>query len=101
MEVCLMTSSLRAVPARTSAVVGAILILGMVVTPAVAQQIGSLVPSLNLSTSNSARDATALPAGDAQAPAPPAPTPEEVAKKQDSATMEFFRKTEVSGFVDM
>ena len=29
------------------------------------------------------------------------PVLEEVAKKQDSATMDFFRRTELSGFVDM
>jgi hypothetical protein len=44
--------------------------------------------------------APADPAG--QAPAtPPPPTPQEVAAKQDAATLDFFRRTEVSGFVDM
>ena len=38
----------------------------------------------------------AVPAAAQQAPAQAGP-----AAKQDSATMEFFRKTEVSGFVDM
>jgi hypothetical protein len=45
--------------------------------------------------------ATPDPQAPAAAPAtPPAPTPAEIAAKQDAATLDFFRRTEISGFVD-
>ena len=91
-----MTTSLQAVSARAPAIVATVLIVGMVATPAVAQQSGVLVPSLNRFANSAPGDATAPLVGEAQAP--PAQDP---AAKQDSATMDFFRKTEVSGFVDM
>lgn len=86
-----MTTSFRAVQARVTAILGAVLTSWMVAAPAVAQQTGSFVPSLNLSASNSP-----VPSAD-EAEAPLAQDP---AAKQDSATMGFFQRTEVSGFVD-
>jgi hypothetical protein len=87
-----MTTLFRGLHARASAILGAVLISGIVAAPAVAQPSGSLVPSLSLSGSN----ATASAASEALAP--PAQDP---AAKQDSATMNVFRNIEVSGFVDM
>jgi len=49
---------------------------------------------------SAAGDPQAPPAGGEAQATPPAPTPAEIAAKQDSATMDFFRRTEVSGFVD-
>jgi putative OmpL-like beta-barrel porin-2 len=71
-----------------SVLAGAVAVLMCAAGPAMAQG-----PS-------GAGDPQAPPAGgEAQTP-PPAPTPEEIAAKQDSTTMDFFRRTEVSGFVD-
>src|SRR5438309_6575356 len=69
-----------------SVLAGAVAVLMCAAGPAMAQG-----PS-------AAGDPQAPPAGGgAQAQAP---TPAEIAAKQDSATMDFFRRTEVSGFVD-
>jgi putative OmpL-like beta-barrel porin-2 len=87
--------TLRAVSPHASAFFGTVLIVGVVATPAVAQQNGSLAPSLNRAASNAAGDGTPLVS---QAQASPAQDP---AAKQDSGTMDFFRKTEISGFADM
>jgi hypothetical protein len=82
-----MTLSVRAADRRfRSVLAGAVAVLLCAAGPAMAQG-----PS-------GSGDPQAPPAGgDAQAPAP---TPAEIAAKQDSATMDFFRRTEVSGFVD-
>lgn len=79
----------RAVHARGFAILGAVVISGIVAAPAVAQQSSSVSPSLSSSILGAAA------AGETQAPPAQDPT-----AKQDSATMDFFRKTEVSGFVD-
>ena len=91
-----MTNSLRAVRAHASAFFGTVLIVGVAATPALAQQSGALAPTMNRAANNAAGDATASLVGQAQAP--PAQDP---AAKQDSGTMDFFRKTEISGFADM
>ncbi len=116
-----MTLSLRAVNVAVRPIVAAAFFSAMVAAPAVAQQssalgpsLNALRPSLNLSASLATAETAAPPAGDPQAPPadpqappadaqapPPAPTPAEIAAKQDSATMDFFRRTEISGFADM
>jgi hypothetical protein len=78
--------------------------------PATAQELhaGRPLPGLESAIKNVAFEVTAgegqapaaAAAGEGQAP-PAAPTPEDVAKKQDATTMDFFRRVEVSGFVDM
>src|ERR1700681_3700959 len=71
-----------------SVLAGAVAVLICAAGPAMAQG-----PS-------AAGDLQAPPAGGEAQAAPPAPTPAEIAAKQDSTTMDFFRRTEVSGFVD-
>lgn len=61
--------------------------------PAVAQSVRPTA-LLNLSAASMRAAATGNEAGQA-------PAAQDPAAKQDSATMEFFRRTEVSGFVDM
>ncbi len=88
-----MTTCLRLAHARAIQIVVAVFTLAMVAAPVRAQQNDSLRPVLSLSDA-SAAVALASPA------AVQAPAQDDPAAKQDSATMEFFRKMEVSGFVD-
>jgi hypothetical protein len=75
--------------------------------PATLQQPGAMVVAINSPTAPDGlarpvvafSQAPAAPAAPAQA-TPPPPTPAEVAAKQDTATMAFFRAIEFSGFVD-
>src|SRR5579862_9025184 len=95
-----MTTSVRVAGSRVrSAVAGALFVAGAAV-PAAAQQSQALNAPLNLSAAVTAAVSTAA----VQEPTPtptPAPTQAETDAKQDSATLNFFRATEVSGFVDM
>ncbi len=89
-EVYLTTYS-RFTRLRAAKTVAAAITLLVIGSPAIAQQNPSLEPRLNLSGGS----AIAAAASEAQAPAQ-----DDSAAKQDSATMDFFRKTELSGFVD-
>jgi hypothetical protein len=86
-----MTTLFRAVRARGSAIAGAVAIFGIFAAPSAAQQIDSATPSLT---------SFAVSAAAASASGSSAPAAQDPAAKQDSATMDFFRQTEISGFVD-
>jgi Putative beta-barrel porin-2, OmpL-like. bbp2 len=99
----------RSVCSRASAMVAGTLLTASIAAPAAAQEL--VAGGLQVAVANAAA-ATSSPGADPQAPAepakpgdqapatPPPPTPAEIAAKQDSATMSFFRDVELSGVVD-
>jgi hypothetical protein len=107
-----MTIYLREVHERARAIFAAACLFAMVVAPAAAQaQQGTgltltaptaeAVTTVAAAVTSVAAEAAAAAADqDPPQAAPPAPTPEEIAKKQDQATMDFFKNIEFSGFVD-
>jgi hypothetical protein len=107
----------RSIRSRVSAIGAGVLLTACIAAPAAAQDGALIAPGLQVAVANAAVNAavnaaagTSSPGAEPQGPAepqapaaqatPPPPTPAEAAAKQDSATLSFFRQTEVSGFVD-
>src|SRR5438309_1938012 len=92
---------MRARVARSAFPIAAGAVVSMVAAGSAMAQEPRAVNPLNVSAAIAAAlDGAAPPAAAAEPQAPAQPPPVDPAVKQDAATMDFFRRTEISGFAD-